>query len=329
MVSACILLLKARLTSLPRIGEVFYDKRISSSKRGPKCVCSATSYCHPNSMPQNYLLGAYYYAWYSNPTGNYSRRGGNWTNPINSQSYATLQPELGFYDSGDPSIISQHVSWMQKSHIDFAAVSWVPPAFENFIDANVKKFAESGFPFLILMEPSPYSTPANWQKGLDQIYQDYVSEFPNFVKDASGLPTIVVFHYTLPALLQDKRFRFIYVQSPNPPGSMRFEMLNPGFDDCYLGRPTCKSYPHSMQNFVAGSRSVGTPYDNIGFDQATSGKFNPVIIGTFNEWFELSPIQPCNLGYVNPDGATYRSWGHEYLDWLAANADHQQSHNFH
>jgi hypothetical protein len=60
--------------------------------------------------PKTYLIGAYYYPWYSPER--------HWDSGYRGT------PVLGEYDSADPNVINQHITWAREYGIDFFAMSW-------------------------------------------------------------------------------------------------------------------------------------------------------------------------------------------------------------
>jgi hypothetical protein len=76
---------------------------------------------------------AFYYPWYGNP-----QVSGSWVHwqgvdPVNHTiDNATHYPELGAYDSHDPAVVAQHVSWAAQSGITgFISSWWGPGSFED------------------------------------------------------------------------------------------------------------------------------------------------------------------------------------------------------
>lgn len=92
--------------------------------------------------PGAYIVGTYYYPWYSAET--------HWRDGY------LFTPLLGEYDSRDPGIITTHLAWAQYYGIDFLAVSWWGPgSFEDTVlrDAILTNPAASNLRFAILYEP--------------------------------------------------------------------------------------------------------------------------------------------------------------------------------
>src|SRR5437763_3299730 len=75
-------------------------------------VGGATSTAGAGALPSLKLplRAAFYYAWY--PEG--------WGTP----PYTRYTPTLGYYDSGNSTIIKKHIKWMQYAHVDAGIYSW-------------------------------------------------------------------------------------------------------------------------------------------------------------------------------------------------------------
>ena len=70
------------------------------------------------SAPPRYQIGAYYYLWFPY---NFNRKGylRKCLNPPQT-------PILGVYNSSDPAVAEQHISWCSRYGIDFLAIDWWP-----------------------------------------------------------------------------------------------------------------------------------------------------------------------------------------------------------
>jgi len=69
------------------------------------------------SSSSNVKVGMFYYPWYT---------GGNGTGHWNGIKEWTVvdAPIFGYYDSGNESIIKQHIDWFEELGIDFLIISW-------------------------------------------------------------------------------------------------------------------------------------------------------------------------------------------------------------
>lgn len=63
------------------------------------------------------MLGAHYYSWYGKPTHSVLG-GGEW------RSGYTDHPLLGEYNSRNPAVINQHITWAKSAGIDFFVMDW-------------------------------------------------------------------------------------------------------------------------------------------------------------------------------------------------------------
>lgn len=71
-------------------------------------LMSGASMLSAQSRPNDYLVGAHYYAWYNKSSWN--RIAG--------------EPLLGHYTSKDRKVISQHIRWAHQYGVDFFAIGW-------------------------------------------------------------------------------------------------------------------------------------------------------------------------------------------------------------
>src|SRR5438876_8127316 len=65
-------------------------------------------------------VAAFYYGWYGGPSTDWR----HWVSPTRSGIAATDYPVLGPYDSQDPSVIDQHLTWTVRAGIDVLVSSW-------------------------------------------------------------------------------------------------------------------------------------------------------------------------------------------------------------
>ncbi len=75
-------------------------------------------------LRDGYLVGAHYYVWYPSNLEQGFLRG---------ELDPPQQPELGFYDSSDISVIEQHIAWCSQYGIDFLTLDWWPGRDTNRI----------------------------------------------------------------------------------------------------------------------------------------------------------------------------------------------------
>ena len=73
------------------------------------------------SLQEDYMTGVHYFQWYGTPT--------DLAHHIDGESLRCLlvpeqPPLLGYYSSGDPHVIRQHLKWMESYGIDFISVLW-------------------------------------------------------------------------------------------------------------------------------------------------------------------------------------------------------------
>jgi glycoprotein endo-alpha-1,2-mannosidase len=134
---------------------------------------------------QSVKIGAYYYPWYSADR--------HW----NSGYLGT--PVLGEYDSANPVVIAQHISWAVKYNIDFFVLSWWGiGSFEDnvlrgpFLDTVV----ESDLNFAILYESAGLLNLNNGKININDAAtrQRMVSDFSYLAKKVMQHPNYLTIH---------------------------------------------------------------------------------------------------------------------------------------
>jgi len=136
------------------------------------------------SMKQQlpYLIGAYYYPWYSPDR--------HWDSGYRGT------PVLGEYDSADPDTINQHIAWAAEYGVDFFAVSWWGKgSFEDkvihgsFLDA----FKGHDFRFAVLYESPGQLKLRAGKINLDDdtVRQQFVSDFAYLAETLFQHPNIL------------------------------------------------------------------------------------------------------------------------------------------
>jgi hypothetical protein len=232
-------------------------------------------------------LGVNYYVWYQAGLGTL-HWGGNCATPV------PIKPQLGYYDSGDPAIIAQHIKWMKQATIDFAVVDhYGNPALSTdpsypMIDSNARAFASAPekFPFCIFLD----GPAVNDLKNIDYIFDNFVTPFPgNYYKGLSGKPLIC--YYLAPKRYNDPRFEEIYINGPTAVRS--YLDLVPGYDDHFVCGRTPTLINRSILEYSQRFVSNYTKYSDYFF------------ITSFNEWGEGTALEPS------------AAWGTEYLDQTA------------
>jgi hypothetical protein len=65
------------------------------------------------------IRGAFYYPWFPE----------TWT--VKSGAWAKFEPDLGFYNSYDPTVVEKHIDYMDYGNIDLGIISWWGPSSNN------------------------------------------------------------------------------------------------------------------------------------------------------------------------------------------------------
>lgn len=251
-------------------------------------------YVHP---PERYV-GAYYYAWYNSEY---------WNNTGELVCY----PSLGQYDSGDETVLRQHLEWADYAGLDFLAVSWWSSIHTCTIENTMKLFSivsDYDVELAVMIEAYPETVP---DKTKLQEYADYVFDTYVWLDGYFRL-------YTEPLLIiydpvqfltefEDERFITRNVASHTPYLSETgkawqnyvgdFITIYPGYDDTALGRENSW-----LQNRDGGG-FYRTQWGNaVALSRTFTLKTLVCMVTSFNEIPEGSFIEcsPC--------------WGMLYLD---------------
>lgn len=249
-------------------------------------------------------VGAFYYLWYGNPNGGYGSS--HWSdNPFNA---VVFTPKLGFYRSGDQSVIDQHIDWAKAAGIDFFLASWW--SNEAFITTNLSLLlarcaAKGGLKAAVMVEGHNGNDTAGWQADANYIYNNWASHSAYFQYE--GKPLLVLYPQDQKkGTYTDARFTIRWMvaggeSSPDwgywwdPPkqwGNGEQSSVIPGFDNRGLARSGARPSDYKY-------RSLST-YEE--YWRIVKG-YGPEIalICSFNEWMEGTAIEPCD------------EWGLEFI----------------
>lgn len=125
-------------------------------------------------QPQLPLRAAFYYAWFPNA----------WTQQ-NIYPYTNYTPSLGFYDSGEETIIHNHIEAMQYGKIDAGIISWWGQGHhtDDRIAPILAASSDSGFWWSIYHEGESLGDPTVDEITSDLIYlRDQYSADPSYLK---------------------------------------------------------------------------------------------------------------------------------------------------
>ena len=108
----------------------------SKKKAGYALLLLLFAACYVHAAGPNTLVGTYYYPWYDNSSFHGGSPTGDTTIGYHLEP-TQVQPELGWYDQDNASVISQHYDWARYAGIDFFVCSyWGRNRDENDIIQN-------------------------------------------------------------------------------------------------------------------------------------------------------------------------------------------------
>ena len=246
----------------------------------------------PQTGPQKgeRLVGAYYYVWYTE----------GWKVEDDT-------PLLGYYSSDNNSVIRVHLELAAMAAIDFLAISWSDNLKWHegktalVCDKVFNIDDEMGSPVkLAIMIEYWHGEFLNLSESANTIYARYASK-PSYFK-LYGKPLLFV--YTLddysPPKWNDSRFTVRYVPLEVPYGKDTF--LERSIQNRTTYEFTGVS-PHRDNLHIDRDRANGYHYSEIWnhaiqFGELAAEKPVVVMIGTFNEWWESTSIEPSvNYGF--------------------------------
>ncbi|GEM_PF-6708411 len=258
---------------------------------------------------QRPLIGVYYFPWYrSTPQG--------WGNGYTVVRPSEGRPNTGFYDSGDPAVIDQHVKQMEAAGFDFAIIN-LPPG-QPLLTQNTALFFDRlqghKLKAAVMLDGSFTTSTADKMR----LATDAVARFttsPSYLQ-VDGHP-VIYFHAAqvddmqVPGVkLQDLYWTFTYTQgrntfnqqgflypedvpfwSPSPPPVINGVVpVIPGYTDKHLGRSFSMDYP----------RENGALY-KAQWERALALHPETIMVYSWNEHFEETAIEPTD------------AWGDQYL----------------
>lgn len=153
----------------------------------------AFSLVPPKPLPQVPQIGAFYYVWYD---------------PAQSVSweYPKIQdkPVLGYYNSCDSEIITQHFAWLSDLRIDFIVVSWWgmynQSDWHSFINnAMVQVFQTAkenvtNVKVAVMVEPFNESGTYDFTEIYDWVYANLVQQYPTVYFKVNDKPLLCFFN---------------------------------------------------------------------------------------------------------------------------------------
>ncbi|HUI86081.1 MAG TPA: hypothetical protein VLY21_02865 [Nitrososphaerales archaeon] len=175
-------------------------------------------------------VGAFYYLWYGNSTGDV---GGLGSPGWNSSSYpgggaVVDRPGIGYYVSDSNQTFARQVGQMQSAGLSFAVVSWWGPSSAGETGAINKAVhdlfrylaaARSGFKIAVMVDA--YNGTSNLSnstlaKDYGYVYSDFVAPYSGSYFQWNGRPLLLFFNPVYPSY-NDPRFTVRTVGNrPNP-----------------------------------------------------------------------------------------------------------------
>ena len=255
----------------------------------------------PTRNPSNPMIGTFYYTWY---------------NPDSSVSWDTAKivdkPVLGYYNSCDPTIIKQHLNWMQNVGIDFVITSWwgFYDDYGTFTDTATKQVFEtaqninSTLKFAVMVEPFHVNSSSyNYAEIYNHIYDNFVAPYSSlYYKDSK--PVICFFNNQSLTdngnIPKDERFNTVLVGQQSYTQWIytnlnRYDYracgdyqtsVTPRYDESHLNRTR-----NLMIDIYLNESTYDTEWENA-IQLWKDGKINTILISTWNEFPERTAIEP-------------------------------------
>lgn len=265
----------------------------------------------PSLSPSRPKIGIFYYVWY-NP---------EWTVSWDTAKIVD-KPVLGYYNSCDPTVIKQHLVWMQNLGIDFVIISWwgFYDDYGRFTDNAAKQVFEtaqsinSTLKFAIMVEPFSTSSSSYDYNGIyNHIYENFVKPYPSFYYNGSK-PVICFFNNQNltdnGAIPLDGRFNTVLVGQQSYTQWI-YTDLNP-YDRFWL-RSTIMFLEHRQYQISVtprydeshisgrtGNATVDIYLNESVYDREwenaiqlwKDGRIDTILISTWNEFPERTAIEP-------------------------------------
>ncbi|MCW3996861.1 MAG: hypothetical protein NWE98_12025 [Candidatus Bathyarchaeota archaeon] len=263
-----------------------------------------------HSRPQ---IGIFYYTWY-NPDLNVS-----W-----DRAKIIDTPVLGYYNSCDPSVIRQHLLWMEDLGIDFVVVSWWGnyDSYGVFIDNATKQVfdvaesIDSKLKFFIMVEPFNHTGKSyDYNRIYNYIYFNYVRMYPSLYYYKGSKPTICFYNddnlTSHGKILPDARFNTIIV-GQKPYSQWIYTNLNK-LDYRALGDRQVSVTPRYDESNIL--ERIGNVRVDVYLNESTyykqwenalqlweNGEIDTILISSWNEYPERTAIEPhIDATAVQPD----------------------------
>ncbi len=263
-------------------------------------------FVHGESSASTPEIGAFYYVWYDPADA------ASWEYPK-----IIDKPVLGYYNSCDPAVITQHFAWLSDLHVDFVAVSWWgmynQSDWHSFINNATMQLYETAranitnVKIAVMVEPFNEAEGYNFTEIYEHVYVNFFERFPVEYYKVDGKPLICFFNaenMTAPGIFQrDSRFTVKIVgnsayaewqydgvtEKNNPSTNIPFPRdrqiaVSPRFDDFYV-RENNETVDAELEYLYAEQCTKAlnlTKYNAVDF----------ITITSWNEFPERTAIEP-------------------------------------
>ncbi|TAK65425.1 MAG: hypothetical protein EPO22_04855 [Dehalococcoidia bacterium] len=264
---------------------------VAEGRRPAHPAVAASSQADP-ALP---LRAAFYYPWFPQA----------WTQQ-STYPYTNYNPVLGFYDSGSPAVIANHIAAMQYGNIQAGIASWWGQGHhtDQRVPALLAAAAGTGFKWSLYYEPEGQGLTT-----VAQITSDLRYIQANYASDASYLKIggkFVVFVYGDPSDNCDTATRW---KDANTVGAYVVLKVFAGYRDCINQPDGWHQYAPAVAADHQGSYAytISPGFDKIGEpaprltrdparwrqnirDMIASGAAFQLVT-TFNEWGEGTAVE--------------------------------------
>jgi hypothetical protein len=259
----------------------------------------------PTRNPASPKIGIFYYVWYDTT----SPEAWNKTKIVDT-------PVLGYYDSCNSTVTSQHLNWIQDLNIDFVIISWwgTYDNYGKYTDKAIKQVFEtaqrinSTLKFAVMVEPFPLNSSSYDYNGIyNHIYDNFVKPYSSFYHNDSK-PVICFFNDPdhFPSLTDngiiplDERFNTVLV-GQQPYTQWIYTDLNP-YDYREHGQNQTSATPRYDESHLnrTGNATVDIYLNQSVYDREWENatklwkddKIDTILISTWNEYPERTEIEP-------------------------------------
>lgn len=281
---------------------------------------------------------AFYYGWYGSPQGP-AQEWRHW-NPRRPDHASANRPQLGWYDSTDPKVVAQHVTWAKEADLQGFVLSWwLRDKHEVTVMRLLLDEAARQGQFDVGLYIESAATPALLRLQVQQILMLF-AKHPAYLR-VRGKPVIFLYTRIIQDLGNDGLRRALHDLDVFAIG----DLLKPLTLEACDGAHTyvSASVPDRYQQELFDTRLAGRLRDKLvlatvmpgyddtharapgGIDHRSEGRFYAgewamaaladwVILTSFNEWHEGSEIEPSvELGrtYLDATKRWIAWWRHQ------------------